>query len=199
MKLPLSQSLINLMKVLILATVIPQTFATNFPQRNLYPRQTDSPCLPGQLIGQVGMSNGGRKIGIVIDSSGSMDDNDPTDIRLAAAKALSDSLISSSEAIDGKTADLLTVVEFSSTADVLYPLGDPTAASNLFAGIGNFGGTYIGGGIEAAVNELSKPGNDPTANRAGIIVLTDGLDDPTSGMNGTIEQITRAGALGIRV
>ena len=62
------------------------------------------PCGPDSLLGQVGPGNGGRKIGLVIDASGSMATNDPDDIRLDAAKALVDVLVSKSEAGGDKCA-----------------------------------------------------------------------------------------------
>jgi uncharacterized protein YegL len=108
-------------------------------------------------------------------------------------------LISTTEATGGKTADLVSIVDFSSSADLLYPLGDPAAASGAVDGITLRGGTAIGTGVQAAIDDLSKPGNDPTANRTGIIVFTDGQDDPSSGERHTVEEINRAVGLGIRV
>ncbi len=56
-------------------------------------------------------SNGGRKVGIVIDSSGSMSYNDPENLRITAGKALNSQLVPASGAAGGKKADLVTVVE----------------------------------------------------------------------------------------
>jgi Mg-chelatase subunit ChlD len=162
-------------------------------------RQNPPPCVPDSLLGRVGPSNGGRKVGLVIDASGSMAQNDPNDLRLAASKALNDALISQSEAISGKTADLVTVVDFSSSAELLYPLGDPSGANSVIDSITPGGGTAIGTGVKAIIDELTKPGNDPTANRTGIIVFTDGQDDPPSGRTLTISETKRAASLGIRV
>lgn len=181
--------------VLLLALVVSIFADVSAPR--LHARQSTTSC--GNLIGQVGASNGGRKVGIVIDASGSMVYNDPNDIRLAAGKALDATLISSSAATGGKSADLVTVVKFNVDAELLYPLGDPSGASSVIDSIGHDSGTFIGGGIKVATDELTKPGNDPTANRTGIVVLTDGLDDPSSLVTDTIAQITRAGSLGIRV
>jgi len=125
--------------------------------------------------------------------------NDPQDIRLTAGKALDATLVTQSGATGGKSADLVTVVKFNDDPTLLYPLGDPAGGSAVIDSIGHSGGTFIGGGIKAATDELTKPGNDPTANRTGIIVLTDGVDDPESLVTDTVAEITRAGGLGIRV
>jgi hypothetical protein len=170
-----------------------------YPYLKHVARQNPPPCVPGRLIGQVDPGNGGRKIGIVIDASDSMAINDPNKIRLAASNALDDVLISQSEATNGKTADLVAVVDFSATADLLYPLGDPAGASGSINGITLSHGTAIGAGIKTAINELTKPGNDPTANRTGIVVFTDGEDFPLSGRKLTIDEIKKAVSLGIRV
>jgi Mg-chelatase subunit ChlD len=162
-------------------------------------RQNPTPCVPDNLLGRVGASNGGRKLGIVIDASASMATNDPNNVRLGASKALSNALIDKSEATNGKAADLLTVVDFSSTAELLYPLGDPPGANSIIDGITLSGGTAIGKGVQAAIEELTKPGTDATANRTGIVVFTDGQDSPASGVKLTIEQVKRAVDLGIRI
>lgn len=175
------------------------TFADHYPNHKLIARQNTSPCVSDDLLGRVGASNGGRKIGFVIDASNSMSDNDPNDLRLAASQALNNALIDSSEASGGRTADLVTVVDFASNGRLLYPLGDPSGANADIGSITPRGGTAIGTGVEAAIEELTKPGNDPTANRTGIIVFTDGEDDPASGITFTIEQVQRAVELGIRI
>lgn len=54
-------------------------------------------------------SAGGRKIAIVIDSSGSMSSSDPFDLRITAGRSLNDQLVSA--ATGSKKADLVTVVE----------------------------------------------------------------------------------------
>lgn len=60
---------------------------------------------------QLAASNGGRKVAIVLDSSGSMATTDPSRLRVAAGKALNNQLVPSSAATGGKNADLVTVVE----------------------------------------------------------------------------------------
>jgi len=162
-------------------------------------RQEASTCILDSLLGRVGPSNGGRKIGLIIDASGSMEDNDPENLRLVAAKTLNDALISQSEATGSQAADLVTVVEFSDESEVLYSLGDPSGANSIIDSITLIDTTAIGKGIQAAIGELTAPGNDPTANRTGIIVFTDGQDYPTSGKALTISETQRAASLGIRV
>ncbi|KAJ9654713.1 hypothetical protein H2198_006303 [Neophaeococcomyces mojaviensis] len=165
----------------------------------LVARQENSTCVLDSLLGRVGTSSGGRKVGLVIDSSGSMSDNDPNDLRLVAAKALNDALISRSEVTSNQTADLVTAVRFSSSSSVLYPLGDPSGANSIIDSITPGGNTAIGTGIQAAIQQLTAPSNDPTANRTGIIVFTDGQDNPESGKALTISETQRAASLGIRV
>ena len=62
-------------------------------------------------------------------------------------------------------------------------------------------GTFIGGGIGVATDDLTKPNTGETKGRSGIVVLTDGQDNfaGLSGVQGTINEIKRAGGLGIRV
>jgi hypothetical protein len=79
-------------------------------------------------------NNGNRKVAIVIDSSGSMADSDPFNLRLAAGKALNDWLITAAEATGGKQPDLVTVINFDDTAFLDYPLGDPGGADSSFDG-----------------------------------------------------------------
>jgi hypothetical protein len=59
---------------------------------------------------QLATSNGGRKIAIAIDSSGSMSTTDPMNLRIQAGKALAKQLVPASGG-GGKTGDLLTVIE----------------------------------------------------------------------------------------
>ncbi|KAH0538540.1 hypothetical protein FGG08_004873 [Glutinoglossum americanum] len=128
-----------------------------------------------------------------------MKDNDPKDLRFEAAAALDDALISANEAANGKTADLVTVVLFSEVPKIVYPLGDPEGAKDSLKSTPLQSGTFIGGGVQSAITELKKAGSGSTLNRTGIIVLTDGFDDPLSGKLGTIKAITSAGNEGIRV
>lgn len=149
----------------------------------------------GKLYGSLQPTRAGRKIAIVIDSSGSNMDTDPNNVRIAAAKAFNDLLISKQEAGANGKSDLVTVVDFDSTANVLYKLGDPAGADSAID-VDSMGGTSITSGLEAAISELTKKGYEPTAKRTGIIVLTDGQDSDVTGL---IEQINKAKSLGIRV
>jgi Mg-chelatase subunit ChlD len=67
----------------------------------LHPRQTTDDTCNIQLA----QSKGGRKIAIVLDSSGSMEDNDPQNLRIQAGKALNGQLVT------GTNPDVVTVVE----------------------------------------------------------------------------------------
>jgi hypothetical protein len=145
---------------------------------------------------------GDRKIGIVIDESNSMQDNDPNNTRIDAALALNEGLISLAEKSSTQTPDQVAIIGFHDDPDLLYPLGDPQGASGIIRNISSAkSGTFIGGGIGAAINETTKQGTGATADRTGIVVLTDGLDNTSGrfGTQGTIDSILRAGSLGIRV
>lgn len=145
---------------------------------------------------------GDRKVGIVIDESNSMQTTDPNNTRIDAAIALDDALISNDEKADGKVPDVVTVIGFHSDPELLFPLGDPKSAIPSIQNISSSKpGTFIGGGIGTAINETTKPGTGETANRTGIVVLTDGEDNYSglTGVQGTINEIVRAGQLGIRV
>lgn len=131
-----------------------------------------------------------------------MQTNDPNNTRITAALALNDFLISSDEKTTDKTPDQVSIVGFHDTPELLYPLGDPKGAGAIISNItSNKSGTFIGGGIGVAINETIKPGTGVTANRTGIVVLTDGEDNYSglSGVQGTINEIKRATGLGIRV
>ena len=145
---------------------------------------------------QANSNNGDRKIGIVIDSSGSMADTDPENLRLVAGRAVNDWLITSKEASGSKKEDLVTVVSFDDAATLLYPLGDPSGADGVFSQIGALGGTFIAGGVDMAASELTESGHGTTSNRSGIIVFTDGEDSDTVTL---VESINNCTSLGIRV
>jgi len=135
----------------------------------------------------------GRKVAIVIDSSGSNTETDPSNLRIAAAQAFNSMLITEADAGPDGLPDRVTVVDFDGSARVIYPLGDPSRAS---FDIDSSGDTFIAGGVAAAIGELTKDPNDPTADRTGIVVLTDGEDSDIFALVG---QINRAQSLGIRV
>lgn len=104
-----------------------------------------------------------------------MSSSDPYDLRREAGRSLNDWLIPKSKATATKKADLVTVIDFDDVATMLYPLGDPgDAANSSFSQIDSFGGTYIAGGVEMAIAELTKSGSGDTSSRTGIVVFTDG-------------------------
>ncbi|KAK0748360.1 hypothetical protein B0T21DRAFT_447107 [Apiosordaria backusii] len=180
--------------IALLASVLALTGQTGARSTTSLPLK-NSTCEP--LFGKIETTNGGRKIGVVIDRSGSMEDNDPSNLRLQAAKLLVGKLIPSDGTTGGQTADQVTIVQFNETAEVLYPLGDPSGSGAIIDGIPANGGTFIGGGISAALDELTKAGSKP--DQTGIFVLTDGSDDPPSLISDTIDSIERAQQAGIRV
>ena len=140
--------------------------------------------------------NGGRKVAIVVDSSGSNADTDPQELRIAAAKGLNSRLVLKGQASDGGQSDLVTAIDIGSSASVLYPLGDPAGAASTFDSINAAGGTNIASGMKAAIDELTKMSGDVTAGRSGVVVMTDGED---SSFNDLLDQLGRAKAAGIRV
>lgn len=148
--------------------------------------EADCPDLP--------TSNGGRKIAIVIDSSGSNYATDPQDLRIAAGKELNSLLLTKAEAGGTRQSDLVTVIDFDSTASVISPLGDPANAT--FEGINASGGTYIAEGVKVAIDELIKEKGGAKAGKTGIVVLTDGN---TSDLEELVIELGRARGLNIRV
>ncbi|KAM7206386.1 hypothetical protein V8F20_002735 [Naviculisporaceae sp. PSN 640] len=137
----------------------------------------------------------GRKVGIVVDSSGSNSWNDPGNLRIAAAQAINEALVTQDEATNPNSKpDLVTVVDFDSYASVIYPLGDPSGAD--FSSIDSDGGTYIAGGIKAALDEILADETYNTRGRSAVIVLTDGED---SEVVDRLFQLARAYVAGIKV
>ncbi|KIW78657.1 hypothetical protein Z517_08495 [Fonsecaea pedrosoi CBS 271.37] len=141
-------------------------------------------------------NNGDRKVALVIDSSGSMELSDPYLYRLSAAKMVLDWLISKDEVTSTQKQDKVTIINFDDEAYLDYPLGDPGAAASSLAGIGADGGTYIAGGVQMAIKQLTAVNTGDTSGRSGILVFTDGEDYSTSDL---VDQINRASGLGIRV
>ena len=138
----------------------------------------------------------GRKIGIVVDSSGSNQDTDPSNLRISAATEINAQLVTAAQAATKPNAkpDLVTVIDFDESARVIYPLGDPSGAD--FSSIDSSGGTYIAGGIAAAIDEIVADTKYKTRGRSGIIVLTDGEDGAEAAR---LVQLARAWANGIKV
>jgi von Willebrand factor type A domain len=134
----------------------------------------------------------GRKIALVIDSSSSNLDTDPSNLRIAAARSFNNKLVSAAEAEQSGKADLVTVIDFDTSARIVYPLEDPAGAR--FDGIDSSGGTNIASGISAAIDELVKNTEYPTFWKSGIVVFTDGID---SNRFALIAQTVRALSKGI--
>ncbi|MDP5276148.1 VWA domain-containing protein [Chengkuizengella axinellae] len=108
----------------------------------------------------------------VIDSSGSMDDNDPDGYRKIAAKNFVDGLIPGSQ-VGVVVGDRSGVVDFDSDATLIQPLTDDLeAVKEAIDEIDSSGGTDIGSGVNLANEELIENSND---NRVKVeILLTDG-------------------------
>jgi hypothetical protein len=139
---------------------------------NAYLVQRDSSPICTDLRAK--SNDGDRKIAIVIDSSGSMAESDPANLRLIAGKSVVDWLISKHEATSTRKPDLVTVIDFDEIATLDYPLGDPAGADSSLDGIGADGGTFIAGGVELAIDQLTASGTGATSDRSGILVFTDG-------------------------
>jgi hypothetical protein len=127
--------------------------------------------------------NCNRKIGVAIDSSGSNQETDPNNLRIAAGQAFVSTL---------DPDDRVTIIDFDSSARIVYPLGDPAAAT--FDGIDSEGGTLIGLGVDLAITEITQDGSAPHDN-AGVVVLSDGLDNDPSFLTAAL---ARAKSLGVR-
>lgn len=101
---------------------------------------------------------------LAIDSSGSMGDNDPNDLRKDAAKSFVDSLLAQDQA---------AVVDFDDRALVTQSLTvDRAAVKAAIDMIDSSGGTDIGAAVRTSLDELNT---DPDASKGRVIVLlTDG-------------------------
>jgi Mg-chelatase subunit ChlD len=139
---------------------------------NAYLIQRDSTQICTDLRAK--SNDGDRKIAVVIDSSGSMSGSDPYNLRLSAGKSVIDWLITKNEANSTQKPDMVTVINFDDVANLDYPLGDPADADSSLDGIGADGGTFIAGGVEMAIAQLTASGTGSTSDRSGIVVFTDG-------------------------
>ncbi|MFI8577835.1 VWA domain-containing protein [Rossellomorea aquimaris] len=100
----------------------------------------------------------------VLDSSGSMYDNDPSGYRKIASKSFVDALIEG---------DRAGVVDFDYTAKLLQPLtSDLNAVKSSIDRIDSSGGTDIGAGVRTANNHLIQNSSDDNIKME--ILLTDG-------------------------
>jgi Mg-chelatase subunit ChlD len=113
----------------------------------------------------------GLAVALIIDSSGSMKDNDPNKVRIEAANKVVSLL--------GEN-DQVTVVEFSDRASILIPIkkvGNQTSRNDIISklsAIGEKGDTDIKGGLENAFAELSKA---DSGKKKVAILLSDGEPD----------------------
>ncbi|KAH7087744.1 hypothetical protein FB567DRAFT_621777 [Paraphoma chrysanthemicola] len=117
-----------------------------------------------------------RKISIVIDSSGSNTWTDPNNLRIQAARDFNSKLVTAAQAGPDGFPDKVAVIDFDTTAKLLYPMGDPSGATGVFGAIDSNGGTNIGSGIALGIDEILKEGAGQFSKRSGIVVLTDGED-----------------------
>ncbi|GAA0310360.1 putative repeat protein (TIGR01451 family) [Gracilibacillus halotolerans] len=109
---------------------------------------------------------------MVIDSSGSMVDNDPDDYRLTAAQQVVDSL-QSGDQLSVIGPDRGAVVDFDFWAVLLQELTeDKDALKDAISEIDSFGGTSISNGVRVALNELDNNGREDSIQT--ILLLTDG-------------------------
>jgi uncharacterized protein YegL len=101
-------------------------------------------------------------LAFVLDSSGSMADNDPQGLRKSESKKLVDALLAT---------DRASVVDFDSSARVAQALtSDKAALKAAIDTINDSGGTDIGAGVRSGIDSLGAQGD-----RARVIVLlTDG-------------------------
>ncbi|WP_291652063.1 VWA domain-containing protein [Clostridium sp.] len=101
-------------------------------------------------------------IGFSIDSSGSMSWNDPTGLRIETAKEFVDKMDDNDKA---------AVIDFDSSAKVNCSLTtDKTVIKNAIDKIDDSGGTDLGAGVKAALEQLKTS----TSKAKYIIMLTDG-------------------------
>jgi len=105
---------------------------------------------------------------LIIDSSGSMDTNDPSNSRISAAKAFVDS---------AQTGDRIAVISFSSGANILANLkliqnpADKIFLKAVIDQVGAFGSTNINAALNAGFNLLLGSGG---SNLKSAVLLTDG-------------------------
>jgi len=103
---------------------------------------------------------------LIIDSSGSMLDNDPAGLRKEAAKVFVDTMVNN---------DMVSIVDFDGGTRVAYPLqavtDDRSAVKAAINTIDSSGSTNIGAGLQTGYNQLlSSPNTNPKA----AVLLTDG-------------------------
>ena len=126
----------------------------------------------GTFYGSTRAGTGGLDLVLLIDSSGSMNSNDPSNLRISAGETL----------ITGLTAglDRVAVIDFDRSTTTLQALtSDLAAASASLSHIDSSGGTDIGSAVRASIDIInaSQSGNSPL-----VILLTDGDGDYTESL-----------------
>lgn len=116
-------------------------------------------------------------VSLIVDATGSMQDNDPYGLRKEAAKTFIDTV---------NIGDRLAVVAFNTLAYHLGPLrtiedgSDRLALKNAVNQIGSSGYTDLNVGLNAGFDELLS---DNTDNRKAAVFLTDGLQEGSGPYN----------------
>jgi Mg-chelatase subunit ChlD len=109
-------------------------------------------------------------IGLIIDSSGSMQENDPRDIRKIAAELIVNQLPEKTKVF---------IVDFDDNATWLNPQAwqswTPDELKQAIGQINSSGGTIVGGGIEKMKEAFS--GRVNSSENKGVLLLTDGLGE----------------------
>jgi uncharacterized protein YegL len=111
-------------------------------------------------------------VALIIDSSGSMLNNDPSGLRKAAGKLFIDL---------AQAGDKIAVVDFDSSATVravLTQINSATEREGLKSAVNlidSNGLTNIGAGLQSGYNLLNSDGSN---NKKAAILLTDGVDEP---------------------
>ena len=128
---------------------------------------------------------------LAIDSSGSMEDNDPHNLRLEGAKGFVDML--------NPELDRVGVVSWDDDVDFAEPLTDDFDwIKSRIDNIDADGGTNLDLGLRAAIDLIETGGRESDEVTRAIIFLTDGDGDYTPfGEHGS--QVNRAKDLGIRI
>ena len=130
------------------------------------------------MFSSIGWSQSTADIVLIIDSSGSMDDNDPRDLRKSAAN-----LFIGLAASDVQSGVQIGVVDFDSWAVTLAPLtlvnpAGKTQLENAVRQIDSSGGTDIPDGLRRGFDVLSAAEN-PDVSKAAVL-LTDGQDSSSA-------------------
>jgi hypothetical protein len=184
-------------------TIVTKTRPYLEPMKSAYPEEINQQGVGSNEISEITLEvfGGGYMLTerqpqdtiLIIDSSGSMQDSDPDDLRLEAAK----------EYIDNMSApDRGAVVDFDYTAE-LAPRGNGDHLSSDYAKIkqnidtiDSNGGTNVGAGIEVANNELMTNG-DPS--HLWVEILLSDANEPITYYPVTSMQIQNATDAGIMI